>query len=162
MTSKELAALLDGNNYYSEITNEQETIAADSGLVVVFGYSDDNVELRGAIDDEVGAYGGTTFHVTRNGVLHTPDCGGAECEYFAIAKKRAAEIKAIWHDTGDACWTFETQIPHKTFRVYENGELFCIGIVFSAHDLPFAVKSYRLQERPDMLEVAHNDEKTVR
>lgn len=135
MTSKELAALLDGNNYYNEIDKEQETIAAGNGLVVVFGYSDDNVELRGAIDDEVGAYDGTTFHVTRDGVLQMPECNCDKCKYFGIAKRAAAEIKAVWHNTGDASWTFETAIPHETFRIYENGELFCIGIVFSLNDL---------------------------
>lgn len=136
MTSKEMAALLDGNQYGQEITKEQEMTAADSNLVVVFGYSDDDVELRGEINDEVGAYNGATFHVNRKGVLHTHDCGCGECEYFAFAKKAAAEIKAIWHDAGDACWTFETKIPHETFRIYEDGELFCIGIVFSVEDLP--------------------------
>lgn len=58
MTSKELAALLDGNQYGNEITKEQEMLALDHDLVVVFGYSDDDVELRGEINDEVGAYDG--------------------------------------------------------------------------------------------------------
>lgn len=136
MTSKKLAALLDGNQYGNEITKEQEVLASDSDLVVVFGYSDDDVELRGKIDDELGAYNGCTFYVTRNGILHTPDCGCGECKYFAIAKSVAAEIKAVWHDTGEASWTFDTQIPHENFRIYDDGELFCIGIVFSVNDLP--------------------------
>lgn len=135
MTSKELAVLLDGNQYDNEITKEQEAIAADNGLVVAFGYSDDNVVLCGAIDDEVGAYDGTTFHVTRDGVLRTPDCNCDECKYFEIAKRAASEIKAIWHNSGEATWTFETAIPHETFRIYEDGERFCIGIVFSLNDL---------------------------
>lgn len=135
MTSKELAALLDGNQYDNEITKEQEAIAADNGLVVAFGYSDDNVVLCGAIDDEVGAFDGTTFHVTRDGVLWAPDCNCDECKYFEIAKRAASEIKAIWHNSGEATWTFETTIPHETFRIYEDGELFCIGIVFSLNDL---------------------------
>ena len=135
MTSKELAALLDGNQYDNEITKEQEAIAADNGLVVAFGYSDDNVVLCGAIDDEVGAFDGTTFHVTRDGVLWAPDCNCDECKYFEVAKRAASEIKAIWHNSGEATWTFETTIPHETFRIYEDGELFCIGIVFSLNDL---------------------------
>ena len=81
MTSKELAALLDGNKYGNEITKEQEALAAENGLVVVFGYSDDNVELAGAFDDEVGAFDGTTFYVTREGVLQEPDCGYDGCKY---------------------------------------------------------------------------------
>ena len=135
MTSKELAALLDGNQYDNEITKEQEAIAADNGLVVAVGYSDDNVVLCGAIDDEVGAFDGTTFHVTRDGVLWAPDCNCDECKYFEIAKRAASEIRAIWHNSGEATWTFETTIPHETFRIYEDGELFCIGIVFSLNDL---------------------------
>lgn len=136
MTSKELAAQLDGNKYDNEITKEQEALAADNGLVVVFGYSDDAVELCGAIDDEVGAYDGTTFHVTRDGVLWNPDCGCDDCKYFEVAKRAATEIKAIWYNSGEPCWTFETTIPHEIFRIYEDRELFCIGIVFSLDDLP--------------------------
>jgi len=135
MTAKELAAQLDGNKYDSEITKEQEAQAADNGLVVAFGYSDDVVVLCGAIDDEVGAYDGTTFHVNRDGVLYEPDCNCDECKYFAAAKRAASEIKAVWHNTSDATWTFETAIPHETFRIYEDDELFCIGIVFSLNDL---------------------------
>lgn len=40
--------------------------------------------------------------------------------------------------TGNPCWSFETEIPHETFRIYEDGEdneLFCVGIVFSIYDL---------------------------
>ena len=136
MTSKELATLLDGNQYGNEITKEQEALAADNGLVVVFGYSDDAAELCGGIDDEVGAFDGTTFHVTRDGVLQAPDCGCDDCKYFEVAKRDAAEIKAVWHDTGNPCWTYETDIPHEIFQIYEDGELFCVGIVFSLNDLP--------------------------
>lgn len=135
MTSKELAAQLDGNQYGKEITKEQEAIAVDNGLVVVYGYSDDAVELLGCIDDEVGAYDGTTFHITREGVLQEPDCGFDGCKYFEAAKKAAVNIKAVWHDTGNPCWTYETDIPHETFRIYDDGELFCVGIVFSLNDL---------------------------
>lgn len=138
MTAKELAAQLDGNKYGNEITKEQEAIAADNGLVVVFGYSDDAVELCGKIDDEVGAFDGTTFYVTQDGVLKEPECGYDGCKYFEAAKASAREIKAIWGNTGNPCWSFESDIPHETFRIYEDGELFCVGIVFSVYDiLPF-------------------------
>ena len=138
MTTKELTALLDGNRYGKEITKEQEALAKANGLVVVYGYSDDNVELVGAFDDEVGAFDGTTFYVTREGVLQEPDCGYDGCKYFKAAKESAQEIKAIWGNTGNPCWSFETNIPHETFRIYEDEELFCIGIVFSVDQiLPF-------------------------
>ena len=138
MTIEELASKLDGNKYGDEITKEQEALAAENGLVVVFGYSDDAVELCGAIDDEVGAFDGTSFYVTRDGVLKEPDCGYDGCKYFEAAKREAMEIKAVWHGTGNPCWTFETDIPHETFQIYEDEELFCVGIVFSVYNfLPF-------------------------
>lgn len=45
-------------------------------------------------------------------------------------------ITAVWNDDmSKAAWTFETEIPHETFNVCENGELFCVGIVLSVDDL---------------------------
>lgn len=136
MTCAELAALLDGNQYDHEITKEQIRLADDNNLVVVFGYSDDNVILCGAFDDEVGAYNGTDFLITKNGVLNTPDCGEDDCPYFGIAKRSAKTIKAKWNDYDGPSWSFETDIPHAEFNIFEDGELFGIGIVFSTESLP--------------------------
>jgi hypothetical protein len=69
MNRDKMAALLNGRSYGEEITKEECATAKAHGLVVVFGYSDDNVELRGAIDDEVGACDGTTLHITPDGLL---------------------------------------------------------------------------------------------
>ncbi len=136
MTSKELAAQLDGNEYGKELTKEQEQLAADNGLVVVFGYSDDCVELRGAIDDELGAWDGTVFHVTQDGVLHTPDCGEEKCKYFEAAKRAAKSITARWDYGNGPAWTIETDIPHETFNIYDGEEVFSVGIVFCLEDIP--------------------------
>lgn len=137
MTAKELAAALSGREYGNEINPNEEQAAKAAGLVVVYGYSDDNVELRGAIDEEVGAWDGTTIHITPEGLLEEPACGIAEnieCPYFAAVKRKAKTIKAVW-GRGGTPWTFETYIPHETFNIYEDGELFCVGIVFSMEGL---------------------------
>ncbi len=137
MTAKELAAMLSGREYGMEISREEEQQAKAAGLVVVYGYSDDNVELRGAIDAEVGAYDGTTIHITPEGLLEEPACGIAEnveCPYFAAAKSAAKTIDAVW-GRGGTPWTFETGIPHETFTIFEDGEAFCKGIVFSMEDV---------------------------
>lgn len=55
MTAKELTAMLDGREVLGEISRVESETAKEAGLIVVYGYSDDNVEFRGAIDDEVGA-----------------------------------------------------------------------------------------------------------
>ncbi len=108
MTLKEFAEMLDGREYGHEITEEEEALAKELGFVVVFGYSDDNAELRGAIDDEIGCYDG--------GVLEHDNLPSA--------------IYADWcpEDT-DCSWAYGTSIPHETFNIYEDGELYCVGIV---------------------------------
>jgi len=137
VTAKELAEMLSGREYGMEISKDEEQQAADAGLVVAYGCSDDNVELRGAIDEEVGAWNGATIRLTKTGVLQGPTCDSAEncnCPYFAAAKNAAKTIEAVW-GAGGVSWTFETDIPHETFNIYENGELFCVGIVFRMEDL---------------------------
>lgn len=108
MTLKEFAAMLDGREYLHEITKEEEALAKELGFVVVFGYSDDNAELRGAIDDEIGCFDG--------GKLEHKDLPDA--------------IYAKWCDREiNYLWSYETSIPHETFRIYEDGDYWCVGIV---------------------------------
>ena len=134
LIAKELAAMLDGRQYRQEIFSNEEQEAKESGLVVVFGCSDDLVELRGAIDDEVGAYEGTTIFVSKNGkLLNEPDCINSECPYYKAAIDSAEKIHAEWHN-GNPCWTFKTSIPHETFSIFEDEDKFCEGIVFSIED----------------------------
>lgn len=138
MTAKEIAAKLDGREYGHEITQDEERIAKESGLVVVCGYSDDGVEFYGAVDDEAGCFGGGTIYLNRDGLLHCPDCDPEwrGCPYYKREKERAKAINAVWcpSDT-DFSWVYETDIPHETFRILEDGEHYCLGIVFSVEDL---------------------------
>ncbi len=138
MTAKELAEMLSGREYGMEITEDEARRAADAGLVVVYGYSDDNVEFRGAIDYETNSFDGGSTYITNSGILEGPACSYAEdcdCPYFAKEREKAKTIKAVWHDEGGPCWTFETDIPHETFTIVEDGEPWCIGIVFCMKDL---------------------------
>jgi len=135
MNIKEFTQMLDGREYGAEITQEEEALAKALGFVVVFGYSDDNAEFRGAINDEVGCYNGGLIHVTREGLLQMPPCdeytGGGGCPYFNTALGRAAVISAKWSDKDGVPWSYETEIPHEVFNIYEDGELYCEGIVFN-------------------------------
>lgn len=138
MTAKELAAMLNGREYGGEIYPDEDRDAEAAGLVVVYGFSDDNVELCGAIRDEVGSFDGSIIYLTKTGVLESPSCECAEdcsCPYFDAARKKAKTIKGVWHDEGGPCWTFETDIPHETFTIFEDGKPFCVGIVFSMEHL---------------------------
>lgn len=132
MNAQELAGLLDGREYNNEMTKAEEAQARADGLVVVFGYSDDNMEFRGAITDEIGCYGGGTAYLTPAGLL-TNDCDNDECPHFEKLKESAAKIHAIWGKQSFS-WTYQTDIPHATFVVIDDGEKFCRGIVFALSD----------------------------
>lgn len=122
-----MAMLLHGREIGKEITKEEALAAKEAGLVVVFGYSDDNAELEGAIYDEVGCYDGGTIHLNRSGVCKKKD--------------RTAKIKALWCPKDEAgqtyaSWAYQTDLPHHTFDIMEEGELYCRGIVFQLSDIP--------------------------
>ena len=128
-TKEELATLLNNREYRHEVPNDMGRIAAENGLVIVFGASDDLCEFRGAINDEFGAWEGATVPLNKDGIV-TNECDDDRCPYYAKKKGQAAKIHAKWCN-GDIAWTFETDIPHATFDVIEDGEIFCRGIVFS-------------------------------
>lgn len=145
----QLRQQLHGCQYSREMTKDQEAFAKAHGLVVVFGYSDDNVELRGAIDDEVGASDGTVLRITRFGVLpewETFCCSGpdeiAAAEYFAHKASGVATIQARFSpdDKPGYTWAFDTAIPHLVFLVMEDGEAYGEGLIFALADVAKAVQ----------------------
>jgi hypothetical protein len=143
LTAQAFAARLTSREYRREITNAEEAEAKAAGLVVVFGASDDLVELRGAIDDEVPAYDGVTLRVCPEGLL--PDWpadseeGWSETEAEDYFRRKALGfrlIEAEWAPSDPNCsWAFRTDIQHATFDVMEAGELYCRGIVFALADI---------------------------
>lgn len=112
--------------------------AKEAGLVAVFGYSDDNMEFIGAIQDEYGCYEGGTALVDKEGLLPDRDSldDDDELEEYFFRKRQAKTIKAIWSPSKPDCsWIYKTSIPHATFEVMDEGDLYCVGIVFSIDDL---------------------------
>lgn len=140
MTKEEFAAIITGRHEGNELTPLEESQAKQNGFVVIFGYSDDNVELRGAVDEEIGAYDGTTIYFDDAGLLQNK-CEDDYCPYFEKAKQSAKTIEAKpdYSGNGEYMWTYETAIPHACFDVLEADEIgegkFCRGIVFSLADL---------------------------
>lgn len=133
MTPAEAATNLNASKYGEEGSAKFFREMNDAGLVAVFGASDDLMEFRGAIDDEIGAYNGTTAYLTSSGLLQN-DCENDNCPHFKKLKKAAATIRAIW-DSGGFSWRYETEIPHEKFVVNEDGEGYCEGIVFALADV---------------------------
>lgn len=135
MDVKELAVKLAGATYRNVISRELAALAKEQGLVVLFGQSDDLMEFRGAIHDEVDCYDGGTAYVTRDGLLQN-ESEDADCPYFARLKAKATAIDALWCKEGDYSWTFRTVVPHETFEITSDGEPYCRGIVFALSDVP--------------------------
>lgn len=132
MTKEEAAAALNGNEYGSEGSPELFKTMKDDGLVAVFGYSDDNMEFRGAEEDEVGCYNGGSAHFTTKGLLVNRCEDG--CPYFEAEKNAAVKVTAMWAKDGFS-WTYATTIPHATFIIKEDGDDYCRGIVFALADV---------------------------
>ena len=132
ITREDIAAMLDCRQYGSELKKDEARKANESGLVVVFGQSDDTVRFMGAFDDEASAYNATLIPIDKSGLLENK-CYDQNCPYFAEKKASAKSIKAEYGK--DGVWKFETDIPHSTFKIFEGAELYSVGIVFSVSDL---------------------------
>ena len=135
MTPQELADLLTGREYGSEMTLAEEAQAKAAGLVVVFCAGDDLVEFRGVFH-ETGAW--ETFRVDSEG-LQPPwdeidkDDIDACREYFR-REGRGQEVEAIW-GAGGYSWAFRTDITHRCFEIVDDGKPYCRGIVFALKDI---------------------------
>jgi hypothetical protein len=135
MNAEELAALLNGIEY-DGVTKEHTAIAKENGLVIVYGASDDLMEFRGAICDELSAFNGTRVFLSEKGLI-VNRCKDEDCPYHMDELKKGVRLYAKWHDQGNPCWTYETKIPYEMFRMFDDGgELYCVGIVFALKDIP--------------------------
>eukprot|EP01022_Parablepharisma_sp_SALTPOND_P014554 TRINITY_DN19921_c0_g2_i1.p1 TRINITY_DN19921_c0_g2~~TRINITY_DN19921_c0_g2_i1.p1 ORF type:complete len:140 (-),score=10.70 TRINITY_DN19921_c0_g2_i1:69-488(-) len=132
MTIQEFANKLNGREYRHELYDIEAIQATELGFVVVFGYSDDNTEFRGAINDEVGCYNGGSIFINADGVFEECECN---CKYSQDAMKDCKIIEAVWCGESGYEWTYETDIPHATFDIMEDGEKYCRGIVFDINNL---------------------------
>lgn len=129
MELKEFAQMIDGKQYgYPQFTKKELQIAKDNGFVIVYGASDDLMEFGGAVEDEIGCFNGGKAWICRNRTTYgliTDDC---RC------------IEAVWCDGMNsdgipADWTYKTDIPCERFNIWEDGECYCVGLVFSIEDL---------------------------
>jgi len=128
MNKVQFAEMLNGREYRHEITKEECRLAEKHGLVVAFGASDDLMEFRGAIHDEFDCYNGGTAYLDKDGLFE--NVCGEDCPYVEKEMKRCNTIRAVWDIIGNPCWAYETEIPHATFNIHADDELYCVGIVF--------------------------------
>ena len=140
MNKEQLAALLNGREYGSEITSAEAQAAKDAGLVVVFGYSDDNLEMRGRLNEEVGCNDGGTFKIGKRGILdewseYEEKCKDDARKWFHLEVQAKNTLTAVWGGPEKYVWTYGIDCPFATFDIMEDEEKYCRGIVFSIEDL---------------------------
>jgi hypothetical protein len=136
MTPEEAAAELNGNQYGNEGSKELFARMRAAGLVAVFGASDDLMEFRGAIYDEEGCYDGRTVYVNSHGIVKNKCDEGDQCPNW---RQTGRAIHAVWApegENGGISWIYKTEIPHATFDIMEDSDVYCRDIVFRLGDAP--------------------------
>lgn len=140
MTKEEFAATLDGREIGAEIGKTDRTEAQRNRLLVVYGASDDLCEFDGVVYDEAGI-GECLIVLKGKGAPYLLSVDDEEAEVlkkFGFYDQMVAEclkVEAIWDAPGGPVWTYKTDVPHATFNIMEDGEVWCRGIVIDMKDL---------------------------
>jgi len=150
MTKEQLAEALDGVQYGEEddLINSLEAESPEQDLVVVFGHSDDCVEIRGALNDEYGCsiYGpafSLYYNFEEKMVSFTESLYGiVEDQHsilhglFKIFGRKMLSVNSFVDPDEEYLFKFEPDnIPFSPFKVMDDGDLYCIGCVFSLEDV---------------------------
>lgn len=124
---------LDGEEYPLRVDFEY---AKANSLVVAFCLSDDLLEFRGAIFDELDASEGTLAYIF-NGKAISEDELIQDQEvlqkYGFLSSRPSLSVEAIWEPEGgiDAVWLVKVMgTESASFNVMEDGRVFCQGAVF--------------------------------
>jgi hypothetical protein len=136
ITAQEFADMLHGREYGSEISKGEEELAKLTGLLVVYGYSDDNIELRGVIDEELPAFDGLEFSVGKYGVVKKWEDVDYDDEeacrlHFENEDSGTIDISAGW-DMDGYSWVIAADCGDSFigyFDIMEDGDTFCRGTV---------------------------------
>ena len=107
MTKEELAAMLDEMQFGTEISSEIKQIAMDNNLLIVYGAGDEWLSMCGMIN--------------RDYVCPSR---------WKIEDELPSPILVNRFDTNvGVFWSFMTDLPCAEFKIYEDDNLYCVGIV---------------------------------
>ena len=144
MKKEKLAQLLNGRQYGEEMTFEEEIQAKINGLLVCFGYSDYLLEFRGIMSKGICIYGEGCIFLYKNkdqkiAFLEEPNYDELSKIFYQKGlpiSLKMLPIKGEWCQKELNCsWLITTDIPHATFDIYDDGELYCRGIVLELSDI---------------------------
>jgi hypothetical protein len=146
ITAKEVAEKLNGCNYRDEDSHFNEKELEEAGIIVLFGASDDLLEVRGAIHDEWGAPGKVMLiHTPAHGwdlrgegyidehedILKYLGCYDYATKYY-IEPQRDVPVP-FKGGLVDASWNINAVLPPETeyylFDVLDEEDLYCKGMV---------------------------------
>lgn len=109
--AKALAASLSNRELEDGFFRFELKCAEKNNLVIVTGYSDDLIELDGAIKQEGDCFNGENFHLEKY-----------KDEWLLKKGYGCNSISAIWYDQNKTAenlevipWTYKTEIPHQSF-----------------------------------------------
>lgn len=147
---KKWAKKLNGREYREEVTEQEEKEAEEDGVVIVFGGSDDLIEFRGAICNELDVYGAKVFRLAPDGdIVDIEDYPGWTTLLPIWGVKKLLEtfkkIEAKYGEDPSCSWTFKTDIPHETFEIVEEEEedVYSCGLVFEFKSLKISEKELK-------------------
>ena len=127
-----LANKLDGMEYRSRDIADNDHYAKEHNLIVLSGYSDDNIEINGAFSDEVSAYNGVEFSMNEYEVLTECESACDHCDQEYIMNAAPIKVTAEWN-VGDYSWFIDAKgVGVKEihyFNVMEDKTKYCRGVV---------------------------------
>lgn len=131
---RRFAESINGHDAFATpfLSQKERQIAKHNRFVVMYGCSDDLLELEGALFDEFGAYEGTHIYFAPDGSYiqdqsQNPPVNRNKYPWYA---------KLMWCEESSAySWTFDTNIPHAEIEVTDGGSRYCRAIVFDLNDL---------------------------
>lgn len=145
---KKIAQELNNIDYYDinhYLRNDISAPLKENGIVVAFGQSDDLLEFRGAIDDEIDCYYQTKLLWLDDRFINYDDaneiCGWLDDEYGSLfvsqIKKMCENTKYISINTDSDMYQFEYEMnfPSEQFNIIKDGEVYGVGFVFDIKSL---------------------------
>lgn len=131
MDAKTLAEQLNGMEYPFQLPPELRAQVKEAGLVVLYGASDDLYEVEGAFCHEGDAREGTKILIHPEGILGSRDDIDTDEDMQTWLNQKAASraFTAHWCKNNTS-WSYSTDVTHETFKIMEDDEVYCIGIVF--------------------------------
>lgn len=141
---EDFATILNGREYGNEMSIDEEFIARDNELLVCFCSSDDLLIFKGIFNDETGSTAYIMSDIKTGGIKLAEDDATQRLEEireFTGFRLNLQRIKMVrqWYIDGTEGFCIKTTLPHATFDIMEDGELYCRGIVIEKADIETAL-----------------------